>query len=76
MEAKEAERVISDEVANIEPQFEDGDFKAFKAWSKQTAMLKSFKIKTVEQPRLGQEVPSKVTAEAILDLKDLPTALR
>ena len=54
-EAKEAEKVISAEIENIEPQFdqETGEFKAFKSWSASTALLESFKIKEVKGPRLG-----------------------
>jgi len=74
IEAKEAEQVITGEIENIEPQFDDetGDFTSFKAWSKDTARLVSFKIKTVAGPRLGQEVPEKVTGELVLSLKDFP----
>jgi len=77
-EANEAEKVISAEIANIEPQFdeESGEFKAFKSWSASTALLESFKIKEVEGPRLGQQVPAKVTGLLTLSLKDFPAPQR
>ena len=63
---------------NVEPIFDEEteEFAGFKSWSQSTARIESFKITSVDGPKLGQEVPSRVTGELTLNLSDLPEALR
>ena len=77
-EAKATEKAITEEIENIQPQFdsETGEFTNFKAWSQNTAKLSSFTVTSVSGSRLGQEVPESVTGELSLSLKDLPQQLR
>lgn len=54
-EAKEAEKIVAEEISSIEPQYneETQEFTGFNAWSQSTAKLTSFKINQVGKPNLG-----------------------
>ena len=64
-EARSAEKIISQEIDNIEPQFdgESGECTGFNSWSSSTVKMASFKIKQIDGPTIGQEIPAEVRGE-------------